>query len=174
MKWNRVRAAGWLLCLTAMLGACAGSAGPGSTRASNRTAAPASCLTPEKRVLGPEASIAQYMRQAINPGLSALTMTLFHDPRALSDDGRVEQIVSESIVLSDCFAALGDAFRGRSADEMNMLFTMQAHNARALADASMQRDRGAAMHWYQHIKETCQSCHNRYGAEQMGSGHVAP
>jgi hypothetical protein len=43
-----------------------------------------------------------------------------------------------------------------------MQAALQSHNGRALSDAVRQRDRSGQLHWYLHIKETCQTCHEQF------------
>jgi hypothetical protein len=115
------------------------------------------------------------MSEAINPALTQISMRLFHDPRPVEDDARNEELASAASALSRCFAAVPGLYRGAEPNraEFEMQAMLQSHNGLALGDAVHQRDRGGELHWYLHIKETCQTCHEQFRFharhETMGS-----
>jgi hypothetical protein len=125
------------------------------------------CRNPEGAVLGGDTSLLEVMRQAVNPSLSRISWLLFHDSRAPEDDARARDLARAAHDLARCFSVLQKRAPARGErTEFELLAVIQSHNASALADAALQNDLTSQRHWYLHIKETCQSCHEqfRFGA----------
>src|SRR5258706_10422128 len=125
------------------------------------------CRRTDGESLASDLPLVEVMRQAVNPSLSRISWLLFHDSRAADDDARSQQLARAAHDLARCFTLLPKRAPARGErTEFELLSIIQAHNASALADAALQNDVVSQRHWYLHIKETCQSCHEqfRFGA----------
>jgi hypothetical protein len=114
------------------------------------------------------------MDGAINPSLTSLAMGLFHDSRSAEDEQRSAEVALTAENLSRCLLLAPTGHEGmRAQDDFRMLALMASHNALALADAARQRDRNGMFHWFLHLKESCQSCHEQFrfhrGENRLGA-----
>jgi hypothetical protein len=105
------------------------------------------------------ASLKSIMFKVVNPLLTKVSFTLFHDPRRADDETRNDDLANAASDLSRCLLSVSDL---RHAEDFKLLALLESHNTLALADAVRQYDRNAELHWYQHIKETCFGCHAEY------------
>jgi hypothetical protein len=110
-------------------------------------------------ILPSDAPLKTVMSKVVNPLLTKVSVTLFHDQRRADDDARNDELANAAADLSRCMAQIADA---RRIEDFKLLALIESHNALALSDATRQYDRNAELHWYQHIKETCHACHNEY------------
>lgn len=110
------------------------------------------------------------MRNAINPLLSQLSLVLFHDRRPTDDDSRNEELAQTAGRLAACFLHVSQlrgtvpdpSPAGVSAPDFHSYGHLARDSALALQHASLVRDRRGQEHWFMHLKETCQNCHERY------------
>ncbi len=142
---------------------------------------------PHKSVVGPVAAdcrseagrpppgtVDAAMRTAINPLLSQLSLVLFHDPRPTDDDSRSEELAQTAGRLAACFLHIAQlrahvpeaSPAGTSAPDFHSYSHLARDSALALQHASWVRDRRGQEHWFMHLKETCQHCHDRYRPPQ--------
>jgi hypothetical protein len=120
----------------------------------------------------PPQSLHELMAARINPRLSQLSLLIFHDRRPKDDDALNDEVAQTAATLSSCFSQVPALYRGESAHrlEFENYAAMERFNARALSNVGYQRDHVGQLHWFVHIKETCQACHAQYrftGPAQM-------
>lgn len=120
----------------------------------------------------PIQTLRDVMQRALNPRLSQISLLLFHDGREVSSDERNEELARHAGSLASCFQ-LAAQFNPREAEsrrDFEIFTTLGHHNAISLVHSSYQRDRRDQEHWFSHIKETCQACHEQYRFRRTASG----
>ena len=119
----------------------------------------------------PPGTLRDVMQRALNPTLSQISLILFHDARAPESDDRNEEVARYAGSLAGCFrlAATLNPQPGPEGRDFDIFTTLGHHNAVSLMHASYQRDRRAQEHWFSHIKETCQACHEQYRTRKGAS-----
>lgn len=125
---------------------------------------PGECRSQTGSVLPSDGILRVTMREAVNPSLSSISLRLFHDARPFDDEARQGELASASDDLARCLMTLPRRFAGdesRRADFQMQAF-LAAHSAQALASAARQHDRNAELHWFMHLKESCESCHEEH------------
>jgi len=123
----------------------------------------------------PSKTLHELMAARINPRLSQLSMLIFHDRRPKDDDNLNDEIAQAAATLSACFSQVPALYLGEPGQrlEFENYAAMERFNARALSNVGYQRDHVGQLHWFVHIKETCQACHAQYrfsGAESASRG----
>ena len=101
------------------------------------------------------------MCDVINPSLSRISWLVFHDPRPMGDDARAHELAGVSQSLSACFSRLATDI-GKRHPDLDLLARLAAHDAKALGDAALLADANQQQHWFQHLKETCNGCHDQF------------
>jgi hypothetical protein len=156
----------WLVIAGSLVACVASTARPDRPAVGTTSASPAMdvCRTIDGQPLSVPVTLAHVMSEAINPALTQISMHLFHDPRPIDDETRNEELASAASALSRCFLAIPALYQGPEPNrvEFKMQAILQSHNGLALGDAVHQRDRNGQLHWFLHIKETCQSCHEQF------------
>lgn len=106
------------------------------------------------------ASLYGFMKNRLNPALTRASYTVFHgsvEVESSEYEAAVKDLLQSTEALvhySEYFADSIPAFQSYSADLRSA--------TRSFGEAALQGDRNAAQHWLEHIRSTCNSCHQDF------------